>query len=100
MTTRYPKSGPLLTILLAPGFCFAPTLSGQAPIASTSRVYPWAALNALAYEKSATRFALTNHQSLPGASDRGVNEDFPLVFVDTWNWIRTKEDVVRSSPGA
>ena len=45
---------------------------------STSRVYPWTALNALAYEESDTRFVLSNRQSLRGASGLGVNEDFPL----------------------
>jgi CDP-paratose 2-epimerase len=45
---------------------------------STSRVYPLAALRALALEERDSRFELLPEQSLPGASARGVAEDFPL----------------------
>jgi CDP-paratose 2-epimerase len=45
---------------------------------STSRVYPVAALNSLAYVEGETRFELTAEQSLPGASEQGVCESFPL----------------------
>ncbi len=45
---------------------------------STSRVYPVAALNALAFEETATRFALLPRQAVPGASSAGIAEDFPL----------------------
>ncbi|HKG40035.1 MAG TPA: NAD-dependent epimerase/dehydratase family protein [Conexibacter sp.] len=45
---------------------------------STSRVYPVAALNALAFEETATRFELAAQQPLPGASPAGIAEDFPL----------------------
>jgi CDP-paratose 2-epimerase len=45
---------------------------------STSRVYPVAALNALAFEETATRFELLPEQPLPGASSAGIAEDFPL----------------------
>ena len=45
---------------------------------STSRVYPWTALNQLAYEEDETRFVLADRQSLPGASANGISEDFPL----------------------
>jgi CDP-paratose 2-epimerase len=45
---------------------------------STSRVYPVAALNLLAYEEMPTRFQLAVEQPLPGASVRGVAEGFPL----------------------
>jgi CDP-paratose 2-epimerase len=45
---------------------------------STSRVYPWTALNELAYDEGETRFILCDHQSLPGASADGITEDFPL----------------------
>jgi CDP-paratose 2-epimerase len=45
---------------------------------STSRVYPVAALNALAFEETATRFELAEEQSLAGASPAGIAEDFPL----------------------
>jgi CDP-paratose 2-epimerase len=45
---------------------------------STSRVYPVAALGALAYAPAETRFELDEHQPLAGASARGISEDFPL----------------------
>lgn len=45
---------------------------------STSRVYPVAALNALALEETATRFELRPEQAVPGASPAGIAEDFPL----------------------
>jgi CDP-paratose 2-epimerase len=50
----------------------------QVVFLSTSRVYPVAALNSLAYEETQTRFALTPEQPLAGASARGVAEGFPL----------------------
>lgn len=45
---------------------------------STSRVYPWTALNELAYDEGETRFVLADRQSIPGASANGISEDFPL----------------------
>jgi CDP-paratose 2-epimerase len=45
---------------------------------STSRVYPVAALNALALTEAPTRFVLDEAQPLPGVSARGVAETFPL----------------------
>jgi CDP-paratose 2-epimerase len=45
---------------------------------STSRVYPVAALNALAHEEGETRFELLGEQAVPGASALGVSESFPL----------------------
>jgi len=48
---------------------------------STSRVYPYEKLNALKYAETATRFALDDAQSLPGASARGISEAFPLEGV-------------------
>jgi CDP-paratose 2-epimerase len=45
---------------------------------STSRVYPVAALNALALEETGTRFELAAEQPLAGASADGIAEDFPL----------------------
>jgi len=45
---------------------------------STSRVYPYRRLNDLAYEETADRFVLSERQSTPGASARGVSEEFPL----------------------
>jgi CDP-paratose 2-epimerase len=44
---------------------------------STSRVYPVAALNELAYEEAETRFELSARQPLPGASEAGISEAFP-----------------------
>ncbi len=46
---------------------------------STSRVYPVAALNRLAYTEGETRFDLAKEQPLPGASEEGISEDFPLA---------------------
>lgn len=45
---------------------------------STSRVYPVAALSALAFEETSTRFELLSEQPLVGASAAGIAEDFPL----------------------
>jgi CDP-paratose 2-epimerase len=50
----------------------------QVVFLSTSRVYPLAALDALAYEETDTRFQLAAEQPLAGASPHGVAEDFPL----------------------
>ncbi len=44
---------------------------------STSRVYPVAALNELAYEEAPTRFELDEVQPMPGASAAGISEEFP-----------------------
>jgi CDP-paratose 2-epimerase len=45
---------------------------------STSRVYPVRSLNQLAHVEAATRFELSANQELPGASQHGVAEEFPL----------------------
>ena len=45
---------------------------------STSRVYPTAALRSLRYETREARFELLPEQPLPGASERGIAEEFPL----------------------
>ena len=45
---------------------------------STSRVYPVAALEALAYVEAESRFELEAAQRSPGASAAGISEDFPL----------------------
>lgn len=50
---------------------------------STSRVYPFAQLRALALTESETRFELAAPQSLPGASPAGIAEDFPLTGART-----------------
>ncbi len=45
---------------------------------STSRVYPYRALSALALERTEDRFEIARDQSLPGVSAAGISEDFPL----------------------
>ncbi len=50
---------------------------------STSRVYPTAALRRLRYHDGGKRFELTAEQPIPGASDRGISEDFPLTGART-----------------
>lgn len=45
---------------------------------STSRVYPYRALNEAAFLERETRFELAPEQILPGLSMEGVSEDFPL----------------------
>jgi len=50
----------------------------QVVFLSTSRVYPVAALEGLAYTEGAKRFELAAQQPVAGASERGIAEDFPL----------------------
>ncbi len=45
---------------------------------STSRVYPVAMLNRIAFTEEATRFEIAEVQELPGVSRNGVSEGFPL----------------------
>ncbi|MBS1856518.1 MAG: NAD-dependent epimerase/dehydratase family protein [Acidobacteria bacterium] len=45
---------------------------------STSRVYPVALVNALECGETDTRFTLRAEQSIPGASQHGISEKFPL----------------------
>jgi len=45
---------------------------------STSRVYPIPYLEQISYTEGPTRFELTEQQTLPGMSVRGIAEDFPL----------------------
>ena len=45
---------------------------------STSRVYPYEPLNSLALSEGETRLELRPDQPLPGASDEGISEQFPL----------------------
>jgi CDP-paratose 2-epimerase len=52
--------------------------SAQVVFLSTSRVYPFPALDRLAYREATTRFELMPDQELPGVSEEGVSEDFPL----------------------
>lgn len=44
---------------------------------STSRVYPTAALNSLAYRETNSRFEWVDEQPLPGAGRLGIGETFP-----------------------
>ena len=53
--------------------------SAQVVFISTSRVYPFAALDRIAYHESETRFDLDARQELPGVSAAGVSESFPLA---------------------
>src|ERR1019366_2730783 len=46
---------------------------------STSRVYPVAPVNSLAFEETATRFRLLPEQTVAGASEYGISEQFPLA---------------------
>jgi CDP-paratose 2-epimerase len=46
---------------------------------STSRVYPVAAIERLAYAETPTRFELLDDQPLAGASAKGISEAFPLA---------------------
>ena len=45
---------------------------------STSRVYPYRMLNSLEFVETEKRFQLTSAQSVRGASEFGVAEDFPM----------------------
>ena len=45
---------------------------------STSRVYPVAALESVAFEEAATRYEIAREQALPGVSPAGIAEEFPL----------------------
>jgi CDP-paratose 2-epimerase len=45
---------------------------------STSRVYPIAALKSLQFVEQETRLAIAPTQSIPGVSEQGIAEDFPL----------------------
>lgn len=45
---------------------------------STSRVYPYRALNNLRFSEDATRYTLSQDQDVPGASSFGIAETFPL----------------------
>lgn len=46
---------------------------------STSRVYPIGALNRIATVETERRFSITPEQTMPGISERGISEDFPLA---------------------
>lgn len=50
----------------------------QVVFLSTSRVYPVAALRALSFRETETRYELAAEQPLPGSSARGIAENFPM----------------------
>jgi CDP-paratose 2-epimerase len=50
---------------------------------SSSRVYPVASIAGLELIETATRFELSDTQSLPGASAAGISEQFPLTGART-----------------
>jgi CDP-paratose 2-epimerase len=50
----------------------------QVVFISTSRVYPYARLDSLVHEETATRYELVPDQAVPGASAAGIAEQFPL----------------------
>ena len=52
--------------------------SAQVVFLSTSRVYPVAHLDAVAYTEEETRYELASDQSLAGVSSAGISERFPL----------------------
>jgi CDP-paratose 2-epimerase len=68
------------TNLLGAYHCLEEAARNQAQVVflSTSRVYPVAALNALAFEEAETRYELLEEQPVVGASRHGVSERFPL----------------------
>lgn len=45
---------------------------------STSRVYPIDKINNLRYRENNTRFSLLKNQTIPGACNKGISENFPL----------------------
>jgi CDP-paratose 2-epimerase len=53
--------------------------AAQLVFLSTSRVYPYDALNSLDYVETDSRFDLAPDQPLPGASAAGISELFPLT---------------------
>jgi CDP-paratose 2-epimerase len=52
--------------------------SAQFVFLSTSRVYPFPALDSAAYHETDSRFELAGEQALPGVSAAGISEEFPL----------------------
>jgi CDP-paratose 2-epimerase len=50
---------------------------------STSRVYPVAALDAVAFREAETRYEIAPDQTQPGVSPAGISEDFPLAGART-----------------
>jgi CDP-paratose 2-epimerase len=50
----------------------------QVVFLSTSRVYPFARLDAVGHTEGPTRYELAAEQSLPGVTEAGIGEAFPL----------------------
>src|SRR5256884_9738827 len=48
-------------------------------LVSTSRAYPVALINSLAWDETETRYALKMGQALPGGAQQGITEDVPLL---------------------
>jgi CDP-paratose 2-epimerase len=67
--------------LLGAYHCFELAARSRAQVIflSTSRVYPGASLEALAYEETATRFVWSDVQTAAGAGSQGISEAFPLT---------------------
>jgi CDP-paratose 2-epimerase len=62
---------------------------------STSRVYPIAQLEALAVEETETRFELAHEQPVPGASEAGISEAFPLDGARTlYGWTKLSAELL------
>jgi CDP-paratose 2-epimerase len=66
--------------LMGASHCFelAARHGAQVIFLSTSRVYPVAAIEELAYTEAETRYELADEQAVPGASAEGLSERFPL----------------------
>jgi CDP-paratose 2-epimerase len=60
-------------------FEYAARHEAQIVFLSSSRVYPVATIDDLAYAETDTRFELLEEQAVPGASAEGIAEDFPLA---------------------
>jgi CDP-paratose 2-epimerase len=45
---------------------------------STSRIYPIEELNQISFTEKVSRFEIDPHQTVPGISQKGISEDFPL----------------------
>lgn len=53
-------------------------LEAQFLFLSTSRIYPIATVKSLDFIETETRFKIAPHQNLPGISELGIAEEFPL----------------------
>lgn len=60
---------------------FARTYKACFIMLSTSRVYPFKYINALNHYETENRFELEDNQTIPGSSNEGITEDFPLTDV-------------------